>query len=73
MNGRAWRCFCGVDVIGGGLQAHLIEHARADALDAGDDFVWFDAEHGCCAHCGAGLPRTDRGRAHLYTCHRRPS
>jgi hypothetical protein len=70
MSDRVWQCFCGASVIGCSLQDHLIEHARADARTAGDDFVWFDDEHGCCAHCGAGVPRTDRGRAHH--CEARP-
>jgi hypothetical protein len=61
---RVWRCYCGVDVIGGGLQEHLNEHAAADARAAGERFVWFDDEHGFCVQCGAGVPRTDRGRAH---------
>lgn len=69
---RRWHCaFCGLDVVGPDLQQHLIDHERAAVRQIGGHFLWFDEDHGCCAWCGAGVPRTARGMRHAETCHRR--
>jgi hypothetical protein len=62
---RAWRCWCGDEVVGSDLQDHLVNHERAAALARGDRFVWFDDESGVCARCGVGVPRAFGAGAHL--------